>query len=103
MTYSPNFTWQDPFSFESLLTEEERMIRESTHDFCQDRLEPRVLEANRNVSFDPTIIRELGGLGLLGCTLPETYGCAGVSHVAYGLIDREVERVDSGYRSAMSV
>ncbi len=106
MTTSQNrtaFNWQDPLFLDSLLTEEERMIRDSAHQYCQDKLMPRVLEANRHEHFDVQIMKELGELGLLGCTLPEKYGCAGVNHVVYGLVAREVERVDSGYRSAMSV
>ncbi|GAB3013120.1 acyl-CoA dehydrogenase [Bowmanella dokdonensis] len=99
----PNFNWQDPLSLESLLTEEERMIRDSAHQYCQEKLMPRVLEANRHEIFDRKIMNELGELGLLGATLPEEYGCAGVNYVTYGLVAREVERVDSGYRSAMSV
>lgn len=99
----PSFKWQDPLLFDSLLSEEERMIRDSAHQYCQDKLMPRVLEANRNEVFDVKIMRELGELGLLGATLPEKYGCAGVNYVTYGLVAREVERVDSGYRSAMSV
>ncbi|QJT18248.1 acyl-CoA dehydrogenase [Aeromonas sp. 1805] len=97
------FDWQDPFFLDSQLSEEERLIRDAARDYCQARLMPRVLEANRREQFDRTIMNELGELGLLGATLPEQYGCAGVNHVAYGLIAREVERVDSGYRSAMSV
>jgi len=97
------FDWQDPFFLDGQLGEEERLIRDAAHDYCQTRLMPRVLEANRREQFDRTIMNELGELGLLGATLPEQYGCAGVNHVAYGLIAREVERVDSGYRSAMSV
>lgn len=99
----PSFNWQDPLLLESLLSEEERMIRDSAHQYCQEKLLPRVLEANRNEVFDVEIMRELGELGLLGATLPEKYGCAGVNYVVYGLVAREVERVDSGYRSAMSV
>lgn len=97
------FDWQDPFFLDGQLGDEERLIRDATRDYCQARLMPRVLEANRREQFDRTIMNELGELGLLGATLPEQYGCAGVNHVAYGLIAREVERVDSGYRSAMSV
>lgn len=97
------FDWQDPFFLDGQLGEEERLIRDAARDYCQARLMPRVLEANRRERFDRTIMNELGELGLLGATLPEQYGCAGVNHVAYGLIAREVERVDSGYRSAMSV
>ncbi len=99
----PSFNWQDPLLLDSLLSEEERMIRDSAYQYCQDKLMPRVLNANRNETFDPTIMRELGELGLLGCTIEEKYGCANVNYVTYGLIAREVERVDSGYRSAMSV
>ena len=99
----PSFSWQDPLLLDSLLSEEERMIRDSAHQYCQEKLMPRVLEANRNEIFDVEIMRELGELGLLGATLPEKYGCAGVNYVTYGLVAREVERVDSGYRSAMSV
>ena len=103
MAKRPQFDWQDPLSLDSVLSEEERIIRDSAHQYCQEKLQTRVLEANRNEVFDREIMNELGELGLLGCTLPEQYGCAGVNHVAYGLIAREVERVDSGYRSAMSV
>ncbi|MBO9491084.1 acyl-CoA dehydrogenase [Endozoicomonas sp. G2_1] len=102
-TTKPSFNWQDPLLLEQALTEEERIMRDAAHQFCQERLMPRILEANRHEHFDPDIMREFGELGLLGCTIEEKYGCAGVNHVAYGLITREVERVDSGYRSAMSV
>ena len=102
-TTKPSFNWQDPLLLEQALTEEERIMRDAAHQFCQERLMPRILEANRHERFDPDIMREFGELGLLGCTIEEKYGCAGVNHVAYGLITREVERVDSGYRSAMSV
>lgn len=97
------FDWQDPFQFSSMLTEEERMIRDTAHQYCQEKLMPRVLTANREERFDREIMNELGELGLLGATLPEKYGCAEVNYVCYGLVAREVERVDSGYRSAMSV
>ena len=97
------FNWQDPLSLESMLTEDERMMRDSAAQYCQDKLMPRILEANRHERFDREIMNELGELGLLGATLPEKYGCSGVNYVVYGLIAREVERVDSGYRSAMSV
>jgi len=97
------FNWQDPFAFNTLLTEEERMIRQAAQDYCQEQLMPRILEANRHEHFDAAIMQELGALGFLGATLPEQYGCAGINYVSYGLIAREVERVDSGYRSAMSV
>lgn len=99
----PSFNWQDPLLLDSLLSEDERMIRDSAHQYCQDKLMPRVLEANRNEVFDVEIMKELGALGLLGCTIEEKYGCAGVNYVTYGLVAREIERVDSGYRSAMSV
>ncbi len=97
------FVWDDPFLLEEQLTEEERMIRDSARDYCQDRLLSRVVEANRHEVFDREIMREMGALGLLGPTIPEEFGGAGVGYVAYGLVAREVERVDSGYRSAMSV
>lgn len=97
------FNWQDPLALQSLLSEEERMVAQSAHQYCQQQLMPRILEANRHEHFDREIMTELGELGLLGATLPEKYGCAGVNYVSYGLIAREVERVDSGYRSAMSV
>jgi glutaryl-CoA dehydrogenase len=97
------FNWEDPLCLDSLLSEEERMIRDSARQYCQEKLMPRVLMANRHEVFDPKIMTELGALGLLGATIPEKYGCAGVNYVVYGLVAREVERVDSGYRSAMSV
>lgn len=95
--------WDDPFLMDSLLTEEERMIRDTAHAYCQDKLKPRALVGNRHEVFDREIMSEMGELGLLGATLPEDYGCVGASYVSYGLVAREVERVDSGYRSAMSV
>lgn len=94
--------WDDIFLLDQQLTEEERMIKEMAGNYAQEKLMPRVLEANRNENFDPKIMREMGELGLLGSTI-EGYGCAGISYVAYGLVSREVERVDSGYRSALSV
>lgn len=97
------FDWQDPLNLDGQLTEEERMVRDSAHAYCQDKLMPRVLEANRHEIFHREIMTEMGDLGLLGLTLPEAYGCAGLNYTAYGLVAREVERVDSGYRSAMSV
>ncbi|MGI9274760.1 MAG: acyl-CoA dehydrogenase [Endozoicomonas sp.] len=97
------FVWEDPFLLDQQLSEEERMVRDSARSYCQEKLMPRVQSANREERFDREIMNELGELGLLGCTLPEKYGCAEVNHVSYGLIAREVERVDSGYRSAMSV
>ncbi|QRW12595.1 acyl-CoA dehydrogenase [Ceratobasidium sp. AG-Ba] len=101
-TQFAKYNWEDPLNLESLLTEEEQAIRDTARDYCQENLQPRVLEAYRNEDFDPQILSEMGQLGLLGATI-KGYGCAGVSSVAYGLIAREVERVDSGYRSAMSV
>jgi glutaryl-CoA dehydrogenase len=103
MAIKKQFQWNDPFLLDDQLTEEERMIRDAARDYCQDKLMSRVLEANRHEIFDRTIFNEMGSLGLLGSTLPEEYGCAGLNHVSYGLIAREVERVDSGYRSTMSV
>ncbi|QWL03440.1 acyl-CoA dehydrogenase [Shewanella indica] len=97
------FDWQDPLQFDSLLLPEERMIRDTVHEYAQSKLQPRILQANREQNFDPEIMKELGALGLLGATLPSEYGGAGVNYVSYGLIAREIERVDSGYRSAMSV
>lgn len=99
----PSFNWQDPLCLDSMLSEHERMMRDSAAQYCQDKLMPRILEANRHEQFDRGIMNEFGELGLLGATLPEKYGCSEVNHVVYGLIAREVERVDSGYRSAMSV
>ncbi|EJD55333.1 acyl-CoA dehydrogenase NM domain-like protein [Auricularia subglabra TFB-10046 SS5] len=96
------FDWEDPLKLDALLTEEERAIRDTAHDYCQEKLFPRILHAYRTEEFDRTILTEMGELGLLGPTI-QGYGCAGVSSVAYGLIAREVERVDSGYRSTMSV
>jgi glutaryl-CoA dehydrogenase len=96
------FRWEDPLLLDGQLAPEERMVRDSARDYCQERLMPRILEANRHERFDREILTEMGGLGMLGPTI-EGYGCAGASYVAYGLIAREVERVDSGYRSAMSV
>ncbi|TCS64045.1 acyl-CoA dehydrogenase [Varunaivibrio sulfuroxidans] len=103
MSTRPRFQWDDPFFLDEQLTEDERMVRDSAHNYAQDRLMSRIVEANRREIFHREIMSEMGEMGLLGATLPEQYGCAGVSHVAYGLIAREVERVDSGYRSAMSV
>ncbi|WP_374497840.1 acyl-CoA dehydrogenase [Vogesella indigofera] len=96
------FLWDDALLLNDQLTDEERMVRDSAYAYCQERLLPRVLTANREERFDREIMSEMGELGLLGCTI-DTHGCAGLSHVAYGLVAREVERVDSGYRSAMSV
>jgi glutaryl-CoA dehydrogenase len=96
------FKWDDALLLDAQLTDDERMIRDAAHDYCQEKLFPRVLNANRHEHFDREIMNEMGEMGFLGATL-EGYGCAGVSYVAYGLIAREVERVDSGYRSAFSV
>lgn len=98
-----SFQWDDPFLLDSQLSEEEKLIRDSARDYCQDKLQSRVLTAYREERFDREILDEMGELGLLGPTVPSVYGGAEASHVAYGLIAREVERVDSGYRSAMSV
>jgi len=98
----PAFQWDDPLLLEDQLTEEERMVRDSARAYCQEKLAPRVLEATRKEKFDREIMNEMGALGFLGSTI-EGYGCAGVNSVCYGLTAREVERVDSGYRSAMSV
>ncbi len=98
----PSDIWEDVLLLDQQLTDEERMIRDMARNYAQEKLMPRVLDANRNENFDPEIMREMGELGLLGSTI-EGYGCAGVSYVAYGLVSREVERVDSGYRSALSV
>ncbi|MDR6771588.1 acyl-CoA dehydrogenase [Azospirillum sp. BE72] len=95
--------WDDAFLLEAQLTEDEKLVRDSARAYCQDRLQPRVISAFRDERFDREIMSEMGELGLLGPTIPEEYGGPGVSHVAYGLVAREVERVDSGYRSAMSV
>ncbi len=99
----PSFQWDDPFLLNNQLSDEERMIRDTARKYCQDKLTPRILEANRNENFDRAIMNEMGAIGLLGSTIPEEYGGAGLNYVSYGLIAREVERVDSGYRSAMSV
>ncbi len=97
------FKWEDPLSLESQLSDEEKMIRDAARGYCEAKLMPRVIEANRKERFDREIMTELGAQGFLGATVAEEYGGGGASHVAYGLIAREVERVDSGYRSAMSV
>jgi glutaryl-CoA dehydrogenase len=97
------FDWEDPFRLEDQLTEEERMLRDAARTFAQEKLQPRVVAAYREEKTDPAIFTEMGEMGLLGTTVPEHYGGLGASYVAYGLIAREVERVDSGYRSMMSV
>jgi glutaryl-CoA dehydrogenase len=98
-----NFNWQDSMFLEGQLSGEEKLIRDTAHDYCQEYLAPRVLMANRNETFDRNIVTELGELGLLGPTLPAKYGGSEVNYVSYGLIAREIERIDSGYRSVMSV
>jgi glutaryl-CoA dehydrogenase len=97
------FHWDDPLLLDQQLSSEERQVRDAARAYCQDKLAPRVLEAFRREETDPAIFREMGELGLLGPTIPDTYGGAGLNYVSYGLIAREVERVDSGYRSMMSV
>jgi glutaryl-CoA dehydrogenase len=94
--------WEDIFKFEDQLTEEERMIRDNVRDYCQKSLMPRILESNRNEIFHPEIFKEMGELGILGATI-KGYGCAGINYVSYGLITREIERVDTSYRSTFSV
>ena len=94
--------WEDIFKFEDQLTEEERMIRDNVRDYCQKSLMPRILESNRNETFHPEIFKEMGELGILGATI-KGYGCAGINYVSYGLITREIERVDTSYRSTFSV
>src|SRR5690554_2197720 len=103
MASSFSFNWADPFLMSEQLNTEERQIADAARAYCQQELQPRVLTAYREERFDREILTEMGELGLLGATVAEQYGGAGLSHVAYGLIAREVERVDSGYRSAMSV
>ncbi|MFN3993705.1 MAG: acyl-CoA dehydrogenase family protein, partial [Tabrizicola flagellatus] len=97
------FDWEDPFRLNDQLTEEERMLRDAARAYAQEKLQPRVIAAYREEKTDPSIFREMGEMGLLGVTIPEEYGGLGASYVAYGLVAREVERVDSGYRSMMSV
>ena len=97
------FAWDDPFQLDGQLTADERAVRDAAHAYCQERLAPRVTEAFRHEKTDPAIFREMGDLGLLGVTIPEAYGGAGLNYVSYGLIAREIERVDSGYRSMASV
>ncbi len=100
---SAEFDWEDPLGIEGELTEDERMVRDTARGYAQDKLMPRILTAFREERFDREILNEMGALGMLGPTIPEQYGGAGLGYVAYGLIAREIERVDSGYRSAMSV
>lgn len=103
MTATSHFNWDDPLLLVQQLTEEERQISDAARAYCQEQLQPRVLSAYREERFDREIMNEMGEMGLLGATVAEEYGGAGLGHVAYGLVAREVERVDSGYRSAMSV
>jgi len=100
---APSFNWEDPLLLDTQLSEDERMVREAARAYAQDKLAPRVLEAFRHEQTDPAIFTEMGELGLLGVTIPEAYGGSGLNYVCYGLIAREVERIDSGYRSMMSV
>jgi len=99
----PTFRWDDPFLLDAQLTEEERLVRDAAREYCQDKLMPRVLLAHRHETFDRAIFNEMGDMGMLGCTIPMEYGAAGLNSVCYGVMAREVERVDSGYRSTMSV
>ena len=101
--HTPTFHWNDPFLLDQQLSEDERMVRDAAFAYCQDKLAPRVLNSFRHEQTDVEIFREMGELGLLGPTIPTEYGGPGLNYVAYGLIAREVERVDSGYRSMMSV
>jgi glutaryl-CoA dehydrogenase len=98
-----SFQWDDPLLLDAQLSDEERMVRDAARSYCQDRLKPRVLEAFRHERTDASIFREMGEIGLLGPTIPAEYGGPGLNYVSYGLVAREVERVDSGYRSMMSV
>jgi glutaryl-CoA dehydrogenase len=101
--HTANFVWDDPFLIDQQLTDDERMLRDATREFAQEKLLPRVVEAYRNETTDVGIFKEMGDMGLLGVTVPEAYGGLGANYVSYGLIAREIERVDSGYRSMMSV
>ncbi|MBK7061390.1 MAG: acyl-CoA dehydrogenase family protein, partial [Rubrivivax sp.] len=103
MAKAAQFAWDDPLLLEHQLSDDERAVRDAARAYCQDRLAPRVQEAFRHEKTDPAIFSEMGELGLLGPTIPEAYGGTGLNYVCYGLIAREVERVDSGYRSMMSV
>jgi hypothetical protein len=103
MASDATFNWEDPLLLDSQLTDEERMVRDAARSYCQDKLAPRVLEGFRHEKTDVNIFPEMGELGLLGATIPTEYGGSGLNYVSYGLIAREVERVDSGYRSMMSV
>ncbi len=103
MSSTPSFNWHDPLLLDAQLTEEERMVRDAARDYAQNKLAPRVLQAFRRETADATLFPEMGALGLLGATIPVDYGGAGLNYVGYGLIAREIERIDSGYRSMMSV
>src|SRR5437764_2997299 len=103
MAQKASFHWDDPLLLEQQITDDERAVRDAARAYCQEKLLPRVLQAFRHETTDPSIFREMGELGLLGPTIPEQYGGAGLNYVCYGLVAREVERVDSGYRSMMSV
>jgi len=103
MASHAKYNWEDPLQLDAQLTDDERAVRDAAHTYCQERLAPRVLEAFRHEKTDRAIFNEMGELGLLGSTIPEAYGGAGLNYVCYGLVAREVERVDSGYRSMMSV
>src|SRR3981081_971785 len=98
-----SFHWDDPFLVDEQLTDEEKMVRDAARDYAQGRLAPRIVEAFRREHTDPGIFKEMGDLGLLGATIPEEFGGGGLNYVSYGLIAREIERIDSGYRSMMSV
>ena len=102
-TQRAEFAWSDPLLLDAQLTEQERMVRDAARAYAQEKLAPRILEAFRQEKSDAAIFREMGALGMLGSTLPAEYGCAGLNYVSYGLVAREIERVDSGYRSLMSV
>jgi len=103
LSTAANFDWQDPFDLASQLSAEERQVRETAREYARGKLLPRVVQAFRDETFDPNIMLEMGSLGLLGATIDPKYGGAGMGYVSYGLIAREIEAVDSGYRSAMSV
>ena len=98
-----DFNWEDPLDLEGELSEDERMVRDTARDYAQEKLFPRIIAAYRDEKYDPAIVKEMGELGLLGPTIPEEYGGAGLNYVCSGLIAREIERADSGYRSLMSV
>ena len=97
------FDWADPFGLDAQLSEDERMVRDTANAYTQEKLAPRIIEAFREEKTDPEIFREMGALGLLGVTVSQKYGGAGMNHVCYGLVAREMERIDSGYRSMLSV